>query len=118
MAKAKKKVAKPKKKTAKAKKPSTKAKSPLTKVTKTVSKAKETMAKTKKKEQTTGVPLIGETAGAVWLALEGNGQISVAQLGKQVDVPKDLLMQAIGWLAREDKIRMEESGRKRMISLR
>jgi hypothetical protein len=61
---------------------------------------------------------IGETAGLVWKALSEKGPLSIAKLIKMVDEPRDLVMQAIGWLAREEKISIEEQGRSRVVSLR
>lgn len=63
------------------------------------------------------VSQIGETAGAVWTALSEHGTLSTAKLVKEVDCPRDLVMQALGWLAREDKISIDDS-RSRMVSLR
>jgi predicted ArsR family transcriptional regulator len=64
----------------------------------------------------TSIEQIGETAGLVWRALSENGPLSLAKLAKEVDVPKELVLQAIGWLAREDKIHIED-GRTKIISL-
>jgi hypothetical protein len=61
---------------------------------------------------------IGEAAGSVWRYLDENGPQSMTKLIKQVDVPRDLLMQGIGWLAREDKISIEDGPRSRIISLK
>ena len=61
---------------------------------------------------------IGETAGKVWQLLSNRGPLSVAKLVKDVDIPRDVVMQALGWLAREDKIEIEEDGRSRTVSLR
>ena len=61
---------------------------------------------------------IGETAGAVWSVLSDNGPLSMAKLVKAVGGPRDVVMQALGWLAREDKIWIEEEGRSRIVSLR
>jgi hypothetical protein len=61
---------------------------------------------------------IGETAGTVWKVLADNGPMSMAKLVKAVDEPRDTVMQAIGWLAREDKLVFEEEGRSRIIALR
>ena len=60
---------------------------------------------------------IGQTAGAVWRILSSNGPLSVAKLVKAVGEPRDLVMQALGWLAREDKIQIEEDHRMRVVSL-
>jgi hypothetical protein len=67
---------------------------------------------------TNGISQIGETAGLVWHALNDQGPLSLAKLAKVVDAPRDMILQAIGWLAREDKIDIEETGRGRIISLR
>jgi DNA-binding transcriptional ArsR family regulator len=61
---------------------------------------------------------IGETSGAVWKALAEKGPLSMAKLVKAVGEPRDTVMQALGWLAREDKISIEEEGRSRIVSLR
>ncbi len=47
---------------------------------------------------------IGTTAGAIWDALNAKGELSVAQLTKDVKGRPPLLDWAIGWLAREGKI--------------
>jgi hypothetical protein len=44
--------------------------------------------------------------------------MSLAKLVKTVGEPRDTVMQALGWLAREDKIWIEDEGRSRMVSLR
>lgn len=61
--------------------------------------------------------LIGETAGEVWHTLLEHGQLTVTQLAKEVDAPRDRVMQAVGWLAREDKIRIDDQVRRKVISL-
>jgi len=61
---------------------------------------------------------VGETAGVVWRALSANGPMSVAKLVKTAGEPRDTVMQALGWLAREDKIDIQEQGRARIVSLR
>ena len=64
------------------------------------------------------VEQIGSTAGAVWHTLEKNGQMSFAKLGKEIGASRDTVMQAIGWLAREEKICIEQTKRGRTIALR
>jgi winged helix-turn-helix protein DUF2582 len=61
---------------------------------------------------------IGETAGVIWKALSKNGPLSVTKLAEKADVNRDLFMQALGWLAREDKIDISESKRGRIVSLK
>jgi hypothetical protein len=64
------------------------------------------------------VQQIGETAGAVWHALNENGPVSYAKLVERVGGNRDIVMQAVGWLAREGKIEITETKRGRMVSLR
>ena len=61
---------------------------------------------------------IGEAAGQVWHCLEENGQMSFAKLTKTVDLSRDVVMLAVGWLAREDKVEIDESSRGRIICLK
>jgi predicted ArsR family transcriptional regulator len=65
-----------------------------------------------------GVQQIGETAGAVWHALNENGPLSLAKLVEKVGINRDAVMQGVGWLAREGKIEIEEGKRGKVISLR
>lgn len=69
-------------------------------------------------EANQGIVLIGETAGEVWAVLDQNGPQTFAKLVKAVGKPRDMVMQAIGWLAREEKIVIEEDGRSRVVALR
>jgi winged helix-turn-helix protein DUF2582 len=64
------------------------------------------------------VQQIGETAGAVWHALNENGSLSLAKLVERVGGNRDVVMQAVGWLAREGKIEIAETKRGRVVSLR
>ncbi len=61
---------------------------------------------------------IGDTAGKVWHLLDKKGPLTIAKLVKEIDAPRDVVMQGLGWLAREDKIEIEEDGRTRTVSLR
>ena len=61
---------------------------------------------------------IGEAAGTIWHLLNDNGSLPLTKLVKEVDAPRDLVMQALGWLAREGKVQIEEEGRSRVVSLR
>ncbi len=68
-------------------------------------------------ENTSLLDQIGETAGEVWHTLLEHGQLTITQLTKHVDAPRDRVMQAVGWLAREEKICIEEQARRKVISL-
>lgn len=63
------------------------------------------------------VAQIGKTAGTVWHYLEQSGPVRITHLVKEIDAPRDLVMQALGWLAREEKIVIEEKSRSRFVSL-
>jgi hypothetical protein len=64
------------------------------------------------------VQQIGETAGAVWHALNDSGPLSLAKLVERVGGNRDVVMQAVGWLAREGKIDIAETKRGRVVSLK
>lgn len=54
---------------------------------------------------------IGEIAGKVWMFLKQNGESNLNQLKKGIKADPNVTLQAIGWLAREDKLRIEKTGR-------
>ena len=60
---------------------------------------------------------IGEVAGIVWRVLSEKGPLSMTKLVKAIGEPRDTVMQALGWLAREGKISIDDDGRNRMVSL-
>jgi len=47
---------------------------------------------------------IGTTAGAIWQALNNNGELSLSSLKHQVAAKSPVFDWALGWLAREDKV--------------
>lgn len=65
------------------------------------------------------VDQIGDVAGILWHHLNQHGSRSLTQLAKDVDAPRDVILQAIGWLAREGKLTIEEDSRgRKTVSLR
>jgi hypothetical protein len=54
---------------------------------------------------------IGEIAGKLWMFLKQNGESNLNQLKKGIKADPNLILQAIGWLAREDKILIEKKER-------
>ncbi|MGH7137582.1 MAG: winged helix-turn-helix domain-containing protein [Pirellulales bacterium] len=64
------------------------------------------------------VSQIGETAGVIWHLLDERGPLTMAQLVKQTGEPRDLVMMALGWLAREDKIAIDGESRGRTVALK
>lgn len=65
-----------------------------------------------------GVARIGEAAGELWQYLDASGHVSLTTLTKEIELPRDVLMQAVGWLAREDKISIDEDRRTKKIGLK
>ena len=65
-----------------------------------------------------GSAAIGEVAGKVWHILSEEGAMSFPRLAREIGEPRDLVMQAVGWLAREDKVEIEEGTRGRTVALR
>ena len=57
------------------------------------------------------LPKIGETAGKVWKFLEQKGEANLTQIKKGVKADPNLILQGIGWLAREDKLQIEKKER-------
>jgi len=61
---------------------------------------------------------IGDTAGKVWKLLNEKGEATLSQLKRGVKVDPNLILEAIGWLAREDKLRIEKKARYVIYSLK
>ncbi len=62
---------------------------------------------------------IGEAAGKVWTALEGKSAgLNPTQLKSATNLNGDLLNQALGWLAREDKIQFLGAGKTARVALK
>lgn len=61
---------------------------------------------------------IGSTAGNVWAYLNDNGPTSLAALKKNLPDSNDFIIAAIGWLAREDKLDFQPSGRTFKVTLK
>lgn len=62
--------------------------------------------------------LIGETAGAVWVALHEGGPQTLTAVKKSVAATDEAALMAIGWLAREGKLNFAKAGRSVKVSLR
>jgi Winged helix-turn-helix domain (DUF2582) len=61
---------------------------------------------------------IGSTAGEIWHFLHTHGPQSITKLINALDAPRDTILQALGWLAREDKIQIDDDSRSRVVSLK
>ncbi len=60
---------------------------------------------------------IGNSAGEVWKFLDTNGASSVNKIANATGLSKNDIQRAIGWLAREEKISIEQQGRTELLSL-
>lgn len=61
---------------------------------------------------------IGTTAGKIWCFLDDEGPASLNKIIRNLEVSRELASQAVGWLAREDKIVFEQAVRGRLIRLK
>ncbi len=60
---------------------------------------------------------IGMSAGKVWQCLKENGELNPSVIIKKTGLKRDTLFAAVGWLAREGKLRFREENRSTLISL-
>ncbi len=58
-----------------------------------------------------------EAAGKTWRALGEKGELNIAQLPKILKEDDTILYQALGWLAREDKINYTVRNKQTFVSL-
>ena len=58
-----------------------------------------------------------KTAGKIWKTLREKDQLTITQLPRSLKVPSVVAYQALGWLAREDKIEYHKKGDKVLVSL-
>lgn len=67
--------------------------------------------------QSNEVAEIGIVAGLIWRYLSDNGPVTLSKLAKEIDASRDLVMQGLGWLARENKLRFVETPRSKLVEL-
>ena len=60
---------------------------------------------------------VGETAGRVWEILKNKEKVEISALARMLKEKTVVVYQAVGWLAREDKISYHVKGNKIYISL-
>ena len=58
-----------------------------------------------------------ETAGKAWKFLGQNGETQIEELSRKLKEKDSVVLQAVGWLAREDKINYAMRNRKTFVSL-
>jgi len=61
---------------------------------------------------------IGQAAGQIWKVLSTSQEpVSIAALSKKADINSQMTQMALGWLAREGKLKFEEKGKTLSVSL-
>ena len=60
---------------------------------------------------------IGATAGRIWDTLQERDRVSLSQLPKLLKERDTVVYQALGWLAREDKVEYQSQGKGTYVSL-
>ena len=60
---------------------------------------------------------IGEIAGKIWTVLGERQNVDILKLPKMLKEKAEIVYQALGWLAREDKINYHTKDRKTFVSL-
>jgi len=61
---------------------------------------------------------IGIAAGEIWHMLDKSDRLSVDDIVKDADAPRDTVLMSIGWLAREGHIVLEGEMPNQTVSLR
>lgn len=62
--------------------------------------------------------VIGDAAGKIWHYLDENGESSVTKITNETGLGKNDVQRAIGWLLKEDKLSIENTGRAEIVSLK
>lgn len=60
---------------------------------------------------------IGKTAGEIWEYLQAKEEVAISQFPKILNEKAVLVNQALGWLARENKINYRREGNRTLVSL-
>lgn len=60
---------------------------------------------------------IGKTAGKIWDLLQKEDEVPLSRFPKLLDEKAALVNQALGWLAREDKIDYRQEANRTLVSL-
>ncbi len=64
------------------------------------------------------VPAMGTMAGRIWNLLAKEDCMSVSAIVRRLAVPRDYVMEGLGWLGREGKIEIHDDCRIRLVSLK
>ncbi len=60
---------------------------------------------------------IGEDAGKIWHLINNDGKMSTSAAMKVLDLPERKMLMAIGWLARENKLKFHVKGKQIFLEL-
>jgi len=60
---------------------------------------------------------IGKSAGLAWKVLKEKGEVDISRLPRMMNEKTVIVYQALGWLAREDKVRYRVKSGKTLVSL-
>lgn len=60
---------------------------------------------------------VGETAGQIWDLLKKKGEVNMAEVPRLLKEKSTVVYQAVGWLARENKIEYRTAATKTFIFL-
>jgi len=61
---------------------------------------------------------IGIIAGEIWHFLDQHGEVSLSNLVKGIDKPRDNVLMSLGWLAREGHVILQNTDNNYSVSLR
>lgn len=61
---------------------------------------------------------IGIVAGEIWHFLDQRGEVSLSELVKGIDKPRDNVLMSLGWLAREGHVILQQIGSEFRVCLR
>jgi Winged helix-turn-helix domain (DUF2582) len=61
---------------------------------------------------------IGDAAGTIWQYLDKHGETTLSSIRRRVKLSEQMVLMAIGWLAREGKLSFIRTGRAVKIDLR
>ncbi len=61
---------------------------------------------------------IGIVAGDIWHFLDQHGEVTLSDLVKGIDKPRDNVLMSLGWLAREGHVVLQQVYNDYIVSLR
>jgi hypothetical protein len=64
------------------------------------------------------IPVVGETAGRIWQLLDKEGPQTLAQIKKKLNGSGELVSLGLGWLAREDKVDIQQEKKSFKVALK